>query len=776
LEFSRYTGAAPGFPFRVRGYVTERQRSRRSLVLAFLVFTCSYALALDAPHTNIPGYDIQCGNCHWVHNSDSAPWESIPSSPDPEDDTINNRRCYACHDGSKTGIAAAKTHSHSTTSDKYWSAEGGWRTECVTCHDPHQQRQTRTWGAATYVTTGLQPAVGGWNAIDNWTEITVPSQITENYYGHYFLPDRNYPFFYKIISDTKNKNTFKVKGDVLETYVKTGGYAIVYGKNVRESISFENPGGEIVGGVVKLYRPSGSNGPGDSGNASTSVCYVCHTKGEHWSRVGDTAHNDQTECTSCHQHSIGFKPSCKACHGYPPVSDTAAPPDGLVWLSGAITGSTTAGAHNMHVNAKAIVCDACHYNSAGSGGTHNTGAITIGFYALGGNAQGGAYDGQKTANYDVTATTPATTVSKGGAKTCSSVYCHGATMIPNAGTDTTPVWDDPATGACGTCHGATAANPPTKGSHGKHATQYLDGYNYPCGLCHKDPSEDGSLHVNNKSEVVFSSDAKTNGGIYSGSQTMLDAYGTCTNVYCHSTIQSSPPGGAPTYRTTPTWGVNNSLGCGGCHDYYPQLASGSHQKHFEYPESQACYPCHNWTNSDDPCLACHDASTIEPRRDKHANGSIEVSFAPKYSGSYSGTPQPGDGYGSCSNTYCHSNGTSVSAGTIPGNTPPTWGSGSLPCNSCHGYPPDYANGSPKANSHPAHADAGITCDKCHYATTTDGSTIADTSSHVNKAYDLQPGSGVSFTYTYSPSGGSCSSISCHGDATHGDATWGVAGP
>jgi predicted CxxxxCH...CXXCH cytochrome family protein len=50
----------------------------------------------------------------------------------------------------------------------------------------------------------------------------------------------------------------------------------------------------------------------------------------------------------------------------------------------------------------------------------------------------------------------------------------------------------------------------------------------------------------------------------------------------------------------------------------------------------------------------------------------------------------------CSNTYCHSSGTSVATGTIPANTSPNWG-GSGECNSCHGTggpvtgAPNYAN-------------------------------------------------------------------------------------
>ena len=361
-------------------------------------------------------------------------------------------------------------------------------------------------------------------------------------------------------------------------------------------------------------------------------------------------------------------------------------------------------------------------------------------------------------------------------------------MAPNGGTDTTPIWSDPSTAVCGTCHGATAANPPTRGSHGKHASNYFDAYSYPCGLCHKDPATDDSLHVNNKSEVIFSADPKTTGGRYSGTQTMLDAYGTCTNIYCHSTVQSSPPGGPPTYRTTPTWGNNGTVMCGSCHKHDGShmfdaniMDSGSHTRHLSYDLNTSgakpfkCVICHKWNASAGlrDCDQCHTVKAA-----KHANSSIDINFDSTFAtnGTYNGSPtpvskSPGAAYGNCSNTYCHSNGTSVSTGAISNNTSPTWGTGSLTCNACHSYPPDYSNGSPKANSHQAHANAGITCDKCHNATTTDGSTVTNTTNHVNKAYDLQPGSGVSFIYTFNASGGACASISCHGNT---DATWGIS--
>ena len=639
-------------------------------VLAFLLlFSTSLAFALDAPHTNLPGYGIECGSCHWTQSSATPPWSSVQNPPAPADDTINNRRCYTCHDGSKSAIPGVKTHSSSTTGSAYWSAKGGWKTECVTCHDPHQQRQTRAWGTLTYIVTGPPPVIGNWET-GNRTQITVAGTLTQNYYGYYLLPDKNYPFYYKIATDTTDTDTFKVKGDVLEQYVKTGGYAIVYGKNVREYINYANPGGTPVGGTIKLYDQSGANGPGDSANASNSVCYVCHKTANHWSSAGDTVHNDRGKCKECHTHPLGFEPTCANCHGGPPVVDAAAPPNGLVWTT--VTGSATAGAHNTHVNVKGIVCSACHYNSVAGGPTHNDGSITMGFNNFGGTTQGGAYDGQASANYDATATTPATSVSKLGSKSCSNVYCHGASMSPNGGSNVTPVWDDPSTAVCGTCHGATAASPPTRGSHQKHVGS-ASGYSFECSLCHTDVATAGKHVAGSVAWSINATDPRTSGGMYKGS----------------------------------------SSG-----------ATGQHA--------------------------------------------------------------PSASYGSCSNLYCHSNGTSVSTGTIPGNTSPTWGTpGPLACDSCHGSGtgngmPNYPNGSPKANTHAAHVNKQshwngptlITCKTCHFSTTTDDTTIADKLLHVNHKYDVKANGSqqsvyipVSFIYTPLPTGGQCFSVSCHRGTT-----------
>ena len=679
------------------------------------------APALSPPHnTDDPSWSMTCIRCHYTPIGPPPAWVNLPTTTDK---TFLNNLCTDCHaPGKLSGNAyeEVKTHSAQTTSSAYWG--GRWSIECRVCHNPHYQQQALNYPAEpsvnilTGTSTSIASAPGAAaSSLSDASRTFVPDQYT----GYLLVPNTAYPAqIYRIVSNTNT--TLTVHGAINLNYTAAGKvYAIRYGKLLNDRIETPNSGTY----QVKFFNKSGpgSFGTSTSAAAMTSICQVCHSQTTSFNNSGvlegpgHPSAKAGTDCTDCHQHKDGFMASCGACHGYPPVVAAPGGPDGLANNDGG-TGSSSPGAHGRHAVSLAYPCGTCHTGGMPASPVYDK-KVQIGFTLLGGAYQGGAYDGRTSlANgYTYTVGAPGTTVTNGGTKACSNVYCHGSTMAPNAGTDTTPVWDNPSTAACGTCHGATAARPPGRGSHLKHAQTYLSGYNYACGLCHQDPNADASVHVNGRSEVVFSSHPMTTGGAYSGTPAMLDAYGTCTNIYCHSTIQSSPPGAAPMYRTTPAWGANNTLGCGSCHEYAPILASGSHGKHWQMPELQECWPCHNYNNTDDPCLACHDSNTIEVQRDKHANYGINVAFAPRYGGSYSGTPQPGDGYGSCTNVYCH--GATLSGGT---NTTPVWG-GTAVCGDCHyvSYPISVAT-PPSGRSHMRHAGTlvrqqGMVCSDCHGA-------------------------------------------------------------
>lgn len=149
----------------------------------------------------------------------------------------------------------------------------------------------------------------------------------------------------------------------------------------------------------------------------------------------------------------------------------------------------------------------------------------------------------------------------------------------------------------------------------------------------------------------------------------------------------------------------------------------------------------------------------------------------------------------CTNTYCHSAGTGGTTQTgdvrpIAVNISPMWGTntpGGPGCTPCHGKETgNPGNGAPwytsgwqmatknwvsfKANSHQSHAGSGNPCNKCHYSTTNTGNTITSVGNHIKRSYTITNAPGISYTYAYSTTGGTCTTIACHGG---GSMKWGT---
>jgi len=711
--------------------------------------------------------------------------------------------------------------------------------------------------------------------------------------------------------------------------------------------------------------------------AETGVCQGCHRvplstelPAGRYPVEHDKPMAFAVDCTPCHSHSgsLGsFSGGCTGCHGFPPKTSNRGGPDGLVSTSGG-TGAATSGSHAKHAGSGSAgyACAICHNNGMPVTAVTGNNKIQIGFNSLKNSTAGGSYNGRTTlANgYSYEAGNAQTTITGNGAMTC-SVYCHGSTMSVagdrNGGSNITPTWGTATTGQCGSCHGATMAAPPIRGSHRTHTgngtfwhapntTSPFNNYVYnrqqPCSVCHANYQ---SKHVDGSADLSFDKSAYPwlAGAAYrtmtssSISPVPSTSYGQCNNLYCHSIVQTSTGGpltGLPGEYKTPTWGNLDTGTCGSCHladqghSFWadrgmgaPMIGSGSHAIHLTYLTASVgggaggpatCAACHNYLGNDN-LSGC--ASVCHNRNDMHVDHRVDVKFPPMYgaSAAYTGTPQPGDGFGSCTNTYCHStvqadggvgqptygapawgtslsscnstchgvgghgsastiatgshtkhltylfgltppgsvtgrctichhwpssptdatlscigchtphnpinpaplaqpgvltkhvngvidiafntavttgaynaiespmskrpqtgysactntychsNGVSVSTGVTPANSSPVWGSGAMPCTGCHDFPPAYTNGSPKANSHDIHSAYG--CNVCHALTTSDGISITSTQYHVNKAFNVNAGGGASFTYTYYSTGGTCADISCHSGSS---ATWG----
>ncbi len=222
--------------------------------------------------------------------------------------------------------------------------------------------------------------------------------------------------------------------------------------------------------------------------------------------------------------------------------------------------------------------------------------------------------------------------------------------------------------------------------------------------------------------------------------------------------------GFPPLTSVPTGSdglVNNEGGTG-------SASPGAHSKH----AVSLAYVC-------DTCHAGGMPANMPPAPyyDKKIQIGFNIANGAYQSGAYDGRTSLANGYTystgnpgttittpstgamTCSTVYCHTNGTSVSTGIVPVVSSPSWSGGAISsCTACHQFPPAYANGTPKKNAHGSHA---YTCNNCHYATTTTGDSITDSSKHANGAYDVIPGLGSSFSYTFASSGGTCSTVSCH---------------
>lgn len=548
-------------------------------------------------------------------------------------------------------------------------------------------------------------------------------------------------------------------------------------------------------------------------SSSTNVCEVCHhqTKFHQYSAVNQQTalnHHNGENCMVCHPHRGGFKYAggavdCISCHGNPPTSkvEMVQPP-----LNALGANPSDWGTHARHNNLQ-ITCDACHNNyvRAQMGnrslemGFNITNATYPGF---GGSVQNGTVTVSSTYNtyYNWTSRSDGTRVIKSDNQAVPScnVYCHGGWQ-GGGGTNTSPTWVGNYQAACGTCHNYTNANPPTTGSHLKHAKDgnFLDngvqvgGLNMACVKCHgafgNFTGSKSSAHINGN--VEWNLNGVAPGALYkgavsggTGSIAPSASFGACGNLYCHSNVQGANGVGAPTAFYTPTWG--GTANCGSCHVnmYTDGAATGGHKQHSQ--------PSANFATPFD-CRICHgNGGSTNPQN--HANGAINMDFSGYGSNTlYSRgvNVAPGTPFGDCSNSDCH------------GRRTVTWGaSSSIPlCEKCHGSRTSEggfyttagpgtttANTDPVVGAHNAHIhqtnsvftlytsySAMKDCDQCHIKP--NGPYDAG---HIDTALPaevvFQPGAianrAVFYGFTgavaasYNAQARSCSNVWCHGAA------------
>jgi predicted CxxxxCH...CXXCH cytochrome family protein len=291
---------------------------------------------------------------------------------------------------------------------------------------------------------------------------------------------------------------------------------------------------------------------------------------------------------------------------------------------------------------------------------------------------------------------------------------------------------------CDGCHGyppSYANGSPKANSHS------ATGHQVVCNTCHAGTTSTGTTITNTTLHLNGIYNLQPGAGA-SFTYTYSATGGTCSSISCHG-------------NTGATWG--STAECTTCHGYPPPNEAGGYTGVNE-ASSPHIKHAGKGINYSFACSECHKGNS-------HGNGSFQDVFIDKNGITAGSSATYTAATRTCSALYCHSNGTSVASG-LAVTSSIVWDSNTLTCVGCHGNPPAYVNNSPKANSHGSH---NFSCGICHAGTTADGISISNSSLHVNKKYDVSPGAGVSFTYVFSESGGTCSNISCH---KNGTAVWG----
>jgi predicted CxxxxCH...CXXCH cytochrome family protein len=328
--------------------------------------------------------------------------------------------------------------------------------------------------------------------------------------------------------------------------------------------------------------------------------------------------------------------------------------------------------------------------------------------------------------------------------TCSSVYCHGATL--SGGTLKNPVWTtvDSSQNACGTCHG----NPPP--------APHED--NPDCFLCH-------SATVKTTGAIDVAGGKHINGVLESSTSPHPEGWADAT---AHGFGYFDDPSGCKACHGDALTGGASGLSCDSCHiggtawrtdclychgggdstngappygargeSSVTQQAVGAHTAHLTISPSHtawACSTCHTVPGS------ISDAGHID------GIAGAEVLFSSPAGGSavYTRTNA------TCSSLYCHGNGRTVSGAV-------SWTSTTAPtCRSCHGY---YTSAGTLSGHHETHIDEGYTCNTCHKTVVGASNAITDKSAHINGSVNVSLTTG-----TYTPSTRTCSTNDCHDEA------------
>jgi len=633
--------------------------------------------------------------------------------------------CKNCHDG--VTATNALRHSLATTGGDSWNqiTNSTDNYKCVDCHDPHRDRNV-------FVSTAVSKLVQSLIARDSSNQRGQP---------RFNVNLNTAPVNFVLSSDLQGRAT---------DYIYTVGT-----------------------------------------DTSTRICQTCHQSNKYYtlSWTSATAHyGSGNKCTNCHAHSKAFAASCVICHAAPPVvADNDTHRSHYYWSASTPTeygGANWTKVMSVGTTQYIYGCGICHKSpDHGATVSKDTFTVEVIFDTI-------TFPMNVYSTYTYAGTSWSThtyTQSGQGYKynnnaQCKNNYCHGqfvstTTSNNTIGISSVPVWGgsmplDPGTKCRTACHNISTGTV-SGASHRKHVSTYP----YTCDYCHYDTASStytirySSHHVNGKVDWDFNegksplilASSKYKGEVEGSTGTAGTYTGyNCTNFYCHS--NATPIQGTLSYSSA-TWGT--TLTCStGCHS---SVGTGggtnlsmAHKKHTSTsPVSDAygykCYRCHKETVKLESISEINFSS-------HHVNGNKTVAFS---------THNAYAGYNStvyrCTNTYCHSAGTTTwNNGTPTSSVLWTSTGGVIGCNSCHRGPDlsgpnyTYSNGG-KPNAHQGHT--AYRCNTCHYSVMTSTWSIAFATAHVNNVYDSTPMAPYSFSYkaATTPAPSRCDNISCHGN-------------
>jgi predicted CxxxxCH...CXXCH cytochrome family protein len=476
--------------------------------------------------------------------------------------------------------------------------------------------------------------------------------------------------------------------------------------------------------------------------------------------------------------AAGVLNSCTTyCHGMP-LRDTAARKANLHFNS---QSSSFPGNHQTHLKPAPAAgdCSVCHKPVAPTDFGHQNNIIEMA------NSLKGYSTATLRARYNKGVFFNQTSIPNLTNAACSNVNCHFENV--------TPVWGSAAyaaPAACGACHGAPPAGGTggTAGSHARHDAYFPGTAN--CQKCH--PNSTSFIHATSAGRPIkvqgflrTPQNVLDAGATYSGtganylpSKSAAQVFGTCTNIYCHSSGQNPTNGTATgiTYKSV-VWG-SASLTCAGCHadEATDTTGTGSHKVHTIS------------TGANYDCAKCHLGYTkTTVATATHVNGLVELGAAGFTYSQGSGASHPAaNGYGTCSASVCHGSGTVTWGGTLWSTTDQ--------CGKCHSstaagaisqtvpfYSTSYptkvtVNTDAKVGAHTNHMtsqalgiSASTACADCH------GTVTLNSATHMSGATNfvwsnLATKSGA-LVPAYNTSTGQCTATYCHGNSMPGgDAT------